>query len=296
MVDTQTMLVHSNEVKKRIAEARKSKGKRAPLISNIGKYWVVNAQTSRRQKSREDKTADAGINYGWHRAAKGVYAKTATLQPNVDIWQQPGSEHPLSHSDYSQLIVMVSRSVRVCEPAALSGFGAIGYNCKDGSNCKIKGVPGKTRCVDIYDLAQDPKLAKIVSHEGTINMRIPSVPYQAPTECAVQALAGPNPDWIEYEDDPDEKEFPISGLGESPYVMFGANGFGDALCGKKPQAPTTIGAGAPPPGKAPTSSPPRRGPLDKIAFGPWILAASVGVTGLIGLSLYLQAKDKQRSA
>lgn len=297
MVDTQTMVLHSELVKKRIAAAREKKGKRAPLISNIGKYWVVNSQTSRRIKSREDKSADAAINYGWHKAAKGVFARTATLQPNVDIWQTPGAEHPLSHSDYSQLVMLVSRSVRVCEPSGLSGFGAAGYNCKDGSNCKIKDVPGKTRCVDIYDLAQDPKLAKIVSHEGTINMRIPSVPYEAPTECAVQSLAGDNPDWIEYEDDPDEKEFPLTGFGESPYVAMGPRpAFGADLCGKPPPAPRTVGAGAPPPGKAPTSIPPRRGPLDRIAFGPWIVAGAVGVTGLIGLSLYLQAKDKRPSA
>lgn len=241
MVDTATMVLHSQIVKKRIEEARKKIGKKPALIANLGKYWVVNSQTSKRQKSREDKAADAAINYGWHKAAKGVFARTATLQPNTDIWQPPGAEHPLSHSDYSQLCMLVSRAVKVCEPQALSGFGAdMFYKCKDGKKCKIKGAPGISRCVDIYDLAQDKTLAKLVSHEGTINMRIPSVTWENPESCSLLALA----------EGRDEDGVATAGFGstESPYSLLGMRGpqaFGEELCGKPPPAPTSIGAGAP---------------------------------------------------
>lgn len=248
MVDTATMVFHSDLVKKRIAEARKQTGKKAPLISNVGKYWVVNSSTSRKVKSREDKSADAAVNYGWHKAVKGAFARTATLQPNVDIWQTPGTEHPLSHSDYSQLVMLVSRSVKVCEPTGLAGFGASKfYKCKDGGNCKIKGTPGKVKCVDIYDLAQDKTLAKIVSHEGTVNMRIPSVPWEKPESCALLALSGFNPDWTEDDEDDDA----MSGLalaGAGPYALLGFNGmsaFGAETCGKPPPSPTSVGEGKP---------------------------------------------------
>lgn len=241
MVDTQTMVFHSDMVKKRINQARNKEGKRPPLISNVGKYWVVNGQTSRRQKSREDKNADAAINYGWHRAAKGTFARTVTLQPNTDIWQTPGSEHPLSHSDYSQLCMLVSRAVKVCEPTSMSGFGAdLFYKCKDGKNCKIKGVPGRSRCMDIYDLAQDKTLSKLVSHEGTINMRIPSVPWEKAESCPLLALAEGGEE--------EDGRVAAAGLGYdwSPYsLVTRQQSFGEEVCGKPPPAPKSIGAGAP---------------------------------------------------
>lgn len=292
MVDTASMVFHSDLVKRRIAAAREMKGKRAPLIANVGKYWVVNAATSRRVKSQEAPNFDAGINYGWHKSKPGVSGQTVTLQKDTDIWQPPGNRHPLSHSDYSQLVMLVSRTVKVCEPLS-AGLGAI-YNCKPDKACKTKGVAGRIRCMDIYDLAQDQKLAQIVSHEGTINMRIPSVPFEAPPSCAAQALSGPNPDWVEYEDDPDERDEPMSGLGESPYVALSRrSAFGDDLCGKVPPPTRTVGSGRPAPGKAPTSERPKRGPLDAFTFTPGVATALVGgLAAMIGFSLYLQRHDK----
>lgn len=286
MVDTAAMMTHSKLVKERIAAARRPAGKKAPLISNIGKYWVVDSQTSRRVKAASDKRLDAAVNYGWHRSAKGVNDRTATRQKNTDVYQVPGTKHIQTYSDYSQLVMLVSRSVRVCEPVAMSGLGAVGYNCKDGQNCSIKGVPGRTRCVDIYDLAQDPELASVLSHEGTVNMRLPSVPFEPSKECPVQALAAFNPAWVEYENDPDERDFPLTGFGESPYAAMGASALGDGLCGRPPPPARTVGA-------QPRAGSPAKGPLDKIAFGPWLLAAGIGVAGMIGFSLYLQAKDRR---
>ena len=276
MVDIATMVIHSQLVKKRIDDARKKAGKFPPLIANIGKYWVVNSQTSQRQKSRENKNADAGINYGWHRAAKGVSGRTATGQPNTDIWQPPGYEHPLSHSDYSQLCMLVSRAVRVCEPAALSGLGAdLFYKCKDGKKCKVKGLPGRTRCMDIYDLAQDKTLAKLVSHEGTINMRIPSVPWEKPSSCPLIDLAeGRTEEGIAGVDGP-----------LTPYAMMGVAGFRsfgeEDLCTKPPPAPTTIGKGNPSLVTAPAAGDIKR----------YAVYGAIGLAGAAALYLALQPRS-----
>jgi hypothetical protein len=229
MEDIETMVLHTREVKKRIAGPRSSTGSKPPLMSNIGKYWVVNSQTTKRTKIASMPKLEAAVNYGWHRRAKGTSNKTATKQPDTDLYQQAGTRHSLIYPDYSQLVMLVARDVKVCEPTAVAGLGASSvYKCADGKPCSIKSEAGRTRCIDIYDLAQDPVYAKAVSHEGVINMRIPSVAWDKPDVCPMLTLAAPESD-----------ENAIAGLG-SPYaVVAPRSGLGSTTCGKPPPAPPT---------------------------------------------------------
>ncbi len=191
MMDTSVMLEHSRRVKDRIRKIREqSKGKKyPPLIANIGKYWVVSGATSRRKKSGEDPNAVAAMNYGWHGKSGVAPSSPVSNIPGVKIWQDPGTRHPMEHVDYSQLVMLVSRSVQICEPTAISGFGSV-YTCDNDQPCDAPGGPGKTRCMDIYDVAKDPDLAKLLSHEGVISMRMPDVSYEQPEVCAIQITKG----------------------------------------------------------------------------------------------------------
>jgi hypothetical protein len=237
MMDTDTFVRHSAMAKSKVGYFRNILSLSAPLIANIGKYWTVSAWTSRQCRAgfRDCRTTGGPVsseNYGFFSTLKGAQPKSVTLMPNVDVVQTPGHRHDYNHADYSQVIMLVARAVQLCVPNAVSGFGG-SYVCKDGGACQAPGGPGRIKCIDIYDLANDPKLAGLLSHEGTLNMRLPLVPYEKPNVCALLALAG---------------------IGEfSPE----AKAFGEDICGKTPPAPGPIGQGAPSGGgskQAPSSS------------------------------------------
>ena len=222
MMDTSTMVEHSRRVKERIRGARDAaKGKKyPPLIANIGKYWTVGLATSRRQKSKENPGSVAAMNYGWHGKSGVAPSQSVTSVPGMKIWQSPGLVHPMEHVDYSQLIMLVSRSVQICQPESMSGLGSA-YSCSSNESCSAPEGPGKTRCMDIYEVAKDPELAPLLSHEGVINMRMPDVDYEMPEVCALQVTTG---------------------LSSMP--AFGAAG--DVMCHGDPgPAPSNLGAGSP---------------------------------------------------
>lgn len=218
MADTDTFVRHSDKAKKSVEYFRNVLKFSTPLIANIGKYWTVSAWTSRKRKTSGG--AVSSENYGFFRTSKGAQPKSVTLIPNVDVVQTPGHAHDYGHSDYSQVIMLVARSVQLCVPDGVSGLGS-SYVCKDGGACQAPGGPGRIKCIDIYDLANDPKLAGLLSHEGTINMRLPLVPYEKPNVCALLALAG---------------------IGE---FSSEARAFGEDICGKNPPEPGPVGQGAP---------------------------------------------------
>ena len=225
MSDTATFVRHSDIAKKKVGYFRNILSHSSPLIANIGKYWTVSAWTSRKCRTGGPVCRTTGgpissENYGFFSTIKGAQPKSVSLMPNVDVVQTPGHLHDYAHSDYSQVIMLVARSVQLCVPDGVSGLGS-SYVCKDGGACQAPGGPGRIKCIDIYDLANDPKLAGLLSHEGTLNMRLPLVPYEKPNVCALLALAG---------------------IGEfSPE----AKAFGEDICGKNPPAPGPIGQGAP---------------------------------------------------
>jgi len=219
MADTATFMKHTNVIKSRIRPAKQTYAAwgGSPLVANIGKYWTVSAFTSKKGKGPQGFVASE--NYGFFSSKKGA-RRSVTLIPDVDVVQTPGHRHDYAHSDYSQLVMLVSRTVELCGPTAVSGFGDSYYNCKDGNSCQAPSGPGVVRCIDLYDLLNDPKLAGLASHEGTINARLPLVPYEKPQSCALVALAG---------------------LGQyaPEAAAFGAN-----ICGKEPPPPGPVGRGA----------------------------------------------------
>lgn len=239
MADTATYLKHSKIIKDKIRYVRQTYNSfgRKPLVSNIGKYWTVSAFTSRRGKVSHG-SGVASENYGFFRTIKGTPPKSVTLMRDVDVVQTPGHAHDYAHMDYSQVAMLVARTVELCRPSGVSGFGSF-YSCKSGGACDTASGSGTVECIDIYDLLNDPKLAALASHEGTITARMPDVPYQKPESCALLALAG----IAEY----------------SPE----AAAFGSTVCGKEPPPPGPIGQGAksvapkpPPPVPAPPPLPP----------------------------------------
>lgn len=238
MADTATFLKHSDAIKNRIRTAKQTYATwgASPLVSNIGKYWTVSAFTSNKGKGPEGFVASE--NYGFFSTKKGA-RRSVTLIPDTDVVQTPGHRHDYAHSDYSQVVMLVSRTVELCGPTAVSGFGDSYYNCKDGSPCETPSGPGVIKCIDLYELLNDPKLAGLASHEGTINGRLPLVPFEKPESCALVALAG---------------------LGEySPQAAsFGAN-----ICGKEPPPPGPIGRGAPAGGGGGQYVPPTTGSIPR---------------------------------
>lgn len=157
--DTYTALI-----KAKIGSARKASKSDAPLIANIGKYWTAGTFTAANPSKAE--------NYGFF--ASGPTRGTVSNLPGVNAIQTVGHAHNLEHTDYSQLIMLVSRKVLLCQPDAVSGlgFGA----CPTGSSCEAPGGPGRSRCVDIEELARDPVLWPLVKHDGPSALRLPAVP------------------------------------------------------------------------------------------------------------------------
>ena len=148
MSDTAFFVRHTDTIRKKIPSGVGS-GK---LVANIGKYWVVSASTSQRLGLRVAPGVPAAENYGFFATASGV-VRSVTGMPGVNVIQTPGHGHNYHHSDYSQVVVLVKRAVTVCD------------------------ATGGCSLMDIYDLANNPALARLVSHEGTINMRLPGVAY-----------------------------------------------------------------------------------------------------------------------
>ena len=160
MADTATFLKHTSRIKDRIRAKRSQAGSSPVLVSNIGKYWTVGSGTSLGKRNKYGSIA--AQNYGFFFTKPGTRNRTVTGIPDVDLYQTPGYAHDMAHSDYSQVVMLVKRNVELCSPSAVAGLGASSMNC---------------RMVDIYDLASDPEFAAVLSHEGTINMRMPSVAF-----------------------------------------------------------------------------------------------------------------------
>ena len=156
------------------------------LIANTGKHWVASRRLLGHPKVHGH---PAAINYGWYvptsiAPAQIRHKTTATRLPNTVMWQREGMAHNQYHSDYSQGMRFVSRKVHLCTAAPVAGFGrlrAFGQwpaSCQPGSGCRLPdGTMGVTKCVDVYDLAQDPDMWPLVSHDGPVYMRQPDIPW-----------------------------------------------------------------------------------------------------------------------
>lgn len=127
MAKTARMLLHHEQVEGKRAG-------RAGLLSTVGKDWVL---TNRLQGLPQQ-----AANYGWHDAHA----------PNGRLWQTLGLVHNRFHVDYSQVLRLVRRTMR---------------------------VDGVER--DIVEVLRDPGLAGLVSSEGVIALwRLAAVPEGGP--------------------------------------------------------------------------------------------------------------------
>lgn len=140
-------------------------GDNGGIIMSLGKYWVLcNALLTgmySRMKVGDVYVNRQAINYSWYSSG----APRRSVTGNAKVWQSLGGAHPDNHIDPSQLVLLMYRW------AAL---------IRDGS----------VEEVDLYELAKDPKLCHLISHEGPLKItRMPNVP--PPAEPSVSQYAAP---------------------------------------------------------------------------------------------------------
>lgn len=183
------MIRHHNEVQKQL-DAAVGGAHIDPLlmlVAPVGKDWI---NSRRLLGSPTVNGSPAAINYGWHRTDMRAQPHigpfpAVTGYPPLVVHQSEGMAHDYSHEDYSQVVRLVSRLVTVCRQGApLSGFGGTDRapgSCVAGEACTMAdGSAGTKQCMDIYDVAQDPELNVLVSHNGPVYMRHFAVAYQPP--------------------------------------------------------------------------------------------------------------------
>jgi hypothetical protein len=135
---------------------------RKGLAADVGKDWVNSNIHTTPKWGRRCGRPYCAINYGWHGA--GLPSKAATLAGNT-VWQPVASSHKLEHVDYSQVVRLIQRKVRLCDPS-----------CRE---------------VDIQKVASDPKLSGLLSNEGPILLRHPGVTANCPVVGACPGVGTP---------------------------------------------------------------------------------------------------------
>lgn len=186
---TSRMVEQSRAVDQRILEATSKVGLSDPtlaahppgfgtLISGVGKDWVNTLRLF--QGPPKSSIGESGVRsaeYGWH--SKWGQFPSATL-PGQKVWQPVGLSHTINHVDYSQ-------SVRFAARAAIF--------CFDDADLKNSCLE-----VDIETLAQDPKGAWLISHEGPLpQLRHPAVEGGSPmlSDPTPPPPAPPPPDQVD---------------------------------------------------------------------------------------------------
>jgi hypothetical protein len=107
------------------------------LVDSVGKYWcLINDLCTIGIVSGED----GACNYGW----PAKVASGPGITPGVQVWQRPGFKHNLSHFDPSQ-------TIRLMHPMAT-----------------LVRADGAEEQVDLRVIANDPKLAPLFTHQGTL--------------------------------------------------------------------------------------------------------------------------------
>lgn len=168
MSRTSRMLEQHNAVEKMVADEQAKLGGKQGLIADVGKDWVTTLRLWQPYTGGGEAGASRAANYGWHK--KGGTYPSATL-PNVGVLQSVGLAHSIGHTDYSQMVRLVRREVEVCGP----GMGN-----------------GGCATIDIDQIATDPALAGLVSHEGVLEgMRHPDIQRSCdPSSRCVKSFVG----------------------------------------------------------------------------------------------------------
>lgn len=125
-------------VEKALAAAGGDKG---GVIDSVGKYWVVCNAMLAGKFAAQNRQA---VNYGWptksHGNGPGVTGK-------VNVWQTIGTAHDVGHFDPSQTIRLMYRTAML-----------------------LRAGSADWEEVDLYDLAKDPELSYLISHEGPMKI------------------------------------------------------------------------------------------------------------------------------
>ena len=147
MSHTSKMIAYHDYVDQLIAQAIAQNGGHRGLIADVGKDWVLSPTLWHPVTTPAcEQSPVRAMNYGWHTTSPWIYH--AVTMPNVQVEQPfPGTCHNILHTDYSQTLRLVRRDVLVCGP----GFG--------DSECMK---------MDIAQVATDPLLAGLISHEGPL--------------------------------------------------------------------------------------------------------------------------------
>ncbi len=118
------------------------------VIASVGKYWVLtNALLGGRFGVAQ------ACNYGWHSSG----APYAAVTPGLKVWQSVGSRHNNEHVDPSQVVRLMHREAWLTRPGE------------------------EEELVDLHQIAIDPVLAPLISHEGPLRvLRQPGVPDSTP--------------------------------------------------------------------------------------------------------------------
>lgn len=177
---TKAMIEHSQDIDEALAEMNFPEG----LKSTVGKTWIID-------NSLAVKPGKA-CNYGWHygtdsnyKGIKGNVNASLMKSPKGLYWrmiQSRGWHHDISHVDYSQICILVSRQ------------------------CWVDGVE-----MDILDVLQDPDLASLVNHDGVLKvLRQPKVPELQPiVDLPVQPEPELEPEPISVELEPIPEPEPV---------------------------------------------------------------------------------------
>ena len=124
----------------------KNGGDQGGIIDSIGKYWVLDNGLAKPGLKYGKSTA---CNYGWLSTGGRYDAVT----PGLRCWQGPGFQHNDQYADPSQLVRLMKREARLVL------------------------ADGTERAVDLADVATDPALAPLMSHDGVLRyLRMAGVP------------------------------------------------------------------------------------------------------------------------
>jgi hypothetical protein len=139
---TQGMILETlwldDDIRKQGADPKAPKG----IVQSVGKHWTISNELAKYGGSRAE-------NYGWHFPKPTFDGRGwgAAVTPPWRLIQDMGWAHDPSHVDYSQNIVLVSRT------------------------CVVDGQP-----MDLRKLLVDPVLAPLASHQGPLTvLRQPGV-------------------------------------------------------------------------------------------------------------------------
>lgn len=137
------------------------------LISCVGKYWcLVNRLTYAATDPKLPYKERTACNYGWFDPS----APLISVKGNK-LWQTPGFRHDNGHLDPSQCIRLMQREAKLIRP------------------------DGTEEIVDLHDIAQNPQLCHLISHEGKLSyLRQFGVPKLEPLPQYLPSRPEPEPE------------------------------------------------------------------------------------------------------